>query len=527
LARWTSRRTSAALVVPTTLALLAPVAAVAEPTTTEDPVEAAAGWLADQLVDDERIEVTFDFGDGPQTFPDQGLTADVVYALAGAGVAADHIASATDWLEEQTGAYTGTDFGDVYAGSVAKLLLVAATTDRSPTDFGDADLVTLLEDREQESGRFTDDTDGDFSSVITQSLAVLALERTDDTDPSATAVEYLADQACDDGSFPQQLETGECTGEIDATAFAVQALTVVGETEAAGEAAAWLVDTQEDDGGFIGSEGTANANSTGLAAIALAEGGESEAAAKAQEFLAGLQSGCDGPEPGSIRYDAEDGGDPVRATAQALPGLTGVGLATVSADGATTDLPRFDCPPTFSDVSPDSVHAEAIEELARRDILLGRDDGTFRPANDVTRGQLASIVARTAGFPDAEGDDFSDVEGSTHEGAIYALAERGIARGYDDGTFRPGGSIQRDQAAALLARWLELTPVDEDAFTDLDRTIHRGDINALAEVDVARGTEDDRFLPTRSIRRDQTASLVYRALQLVERDGDDAAAAGR
>jgi hypothetical protein len=100
LARWTPRRTSAALVVPTTLALLAPTAAVAEPTTTEDPIEAAAGWLADQLADGERIEVTFDFGDGPQTFPDQGLTADVVFALSAAGVAASNIEAATDRLEE-------------------------------------------------------------------------------------------------------------------------------------------------------------------------------------------------------------------------------------------------------------------------------------------------------------------------------------------------------------------------------------------------------------------------------------------
>jgi hypothetical protein len=529
LARWTSRRARFALVVPTTLALLAPTAAVAQGT--HDPSEAAGGWLASQLVDDERIEVTFDFGDGPQTFDDHGLTADVVIALAGAGVAAGHIESATDWLEDETGAYTGLDWGDVYAGAVAKLLIVAATTDRAPEDFDGQDLVTLLEDREQDSGRFTDDTDGDFSSVITQSLAVIGLERAADTTPSDTAVDYLAAQACDEGGFPQALDADECVPQVDATGFAVQALLSVGETAAAADAVSWLLDQQEDDGGFVGDEGTANANSTGLATIALLEAGEDDAAVLGQEFLLTLQAGCDDPDTASIRYDAADGGDRVRATAQALPALSGFGLASVSAEGAMDALPSFDCP--FPDVDEDNVHYTAIHDLRARGIISGRADGTFGPAAAVTRGQLAAIVARAAELDPVDPDDaderFSDVDGHTHEGAIYALAEAEVVAGYGDGTFRPNVPVQRDQAASLLARWLGLAPVDEDQFTDLEGNVHREQINALAEIDVALGTEDGEYLPGRSIRRDQTASLVLRALHHTEREAeeDDAATAAR
>ncbi|MFW5933838.1 MAG: peptidase, partial [Actinomycetota bacterium] len=177
-----------------TFALLVPAAAAAQPTSTDEPTDAAAGWLAGELVDDQYIEVTFDFGDGPQTYPDPGLTADVVLALAGAGVASDQIGSATGWLEQQVGAYTGTASGEVYVGSVAKLLLVAEATDRSTT-FGGEDLVDLLEQREQDSGRYSDDSEsGDFSNTITQSLALLALERVDGAGPSNAAVDHLVDQ---------------------------------------------------------------------------------------------------------------------------------------------------------------------------------------------------------------------------------------------------------------------------------------------------------------------------------------------
>ena len=528
-------RTSLALVTALTLASLAPSAAIAGPATedspgasgdssettatpaelSEDPAEAAAGWLADQLVDGERIEVTFDFGDGPQTFPDQGLTADVVVALAAAGLAAGHIDAATDWLEAQAGFYIGTAGDELYAGSVAKLLLVAETTDR-PTTFGGHDLVELLESREQDSGRFTDDSEsGDFSNAISQSLAVLALERTADADPSDAAVDYLVDQACEDGGFPEQLDAEDCSSQADATAYAIQALLTVDETAVADGAVAWLVDAQGDDGGFTGAEDTANANSTGLAATALSVAGEDAAAGDAQQFLLGLQTRDCELGAGSIRYDAADGGDPVRATAQALPGLAGVGLAAASAAGASDATPRFDCP-SFPDVAESNVHAGAVSELARREVIAGRIDGSFQPAADLTRGQLATIVSRAAELEPVDGDQFSDVDGHTHEDAIYALADAGIINGYPDGTFRPDRPVRRDQAASILARWLELAPVDDDQFDDIDGNTHRQQINALAEVDVARGTEDGRYLPDRSIRRDQAASLVLRALRVGE-----------
>jgi hypothetical protein len=343
LVRWSRRTASAVLAVTTTLAITAPAASAA-PTTTDDPVAAAAGWLATQLVDGERIETAF----GGEIYPDQGVTADVVFALSGAGVASGEIETATDWLEAQVGAYTGEAWGDVYAGAVGKLLVVAATTGRDAADFGGVDLVALLEAREQGSGRYSDQTDGDWSNVITQSLGVLGLHRTEGAAPSAAAIAYLADRACDDGGFPSELEPATCTGDVDATGFAVQALLPLrdGEPEvaAAVEAAvAWLVDEQAEDGSFGGPDSPANANSTGVAASALAGAGQDDAVAAARGFLLGLQATCGEEEAGSISFDAADPGDRARASAQAVLGLGDEGLATVTAAGASSDVPTLDC----------------------------------------------------------------------------------------------------------------------------------------------------------------------------------------
>jgi hypothetical protein len=78
------------------------------------------------------------------------------------------------------------------------------------------------------------------------------------------------------------------------------------------------------------------------------------------------------------------------------------------------------CLISFTDVPPDSPFYSYIECLACRDIIdiiSGYQDGTFRPGNNVTRGQAAKIVANSAGYDETippTQQTFSDVApGST------------------------------------------------------------------------------------------------------------------
>ncbi len=50
----------------------------------------------------------------------------------------------------------------------------------------------------------------------------------------------------------------------------------------------------------------------------------------------------------------------------------------------------------FPDVPDDSTHAEGIEWALLRDVIQGREDGTFGPNESVTRGQLATMFQRFA-----------------------------------------------------------------------------------------------------------------------------------
>ena len=70
--------------------------------------------------------------------------------------------------------------------------------------------------------------------------------------------------------------------------------------------------------------------------------------------------------------------------------------------------------PTFSDVKNIESHHyyESVRSLASRGIVKGFSDGTFKPHQSVTRGQVASVLAQTLGLDtkNVENPGFTDVK---------------------------------------------------------------------------------------------------------------------
>ncbi|RSN55332.1 peptidase [Amycolatopsis sp. WAC 04182] len=321
---------------------IALVAAPAAAAGTHNKADAAAGWLARQMADGERFEADF----GGQKFPDQGLTIDAIFAFAAAGVSDTNAGKAIAWLAkpEITTGYVGSGT-EAYAGAHAKLLLAAQVRGKDTASFGGVDLKAGLLSLLTPSGRFSDRSEyGDYSNALSQSLALLALDRTGDV--PAQAVTFLAGTQCPDGGFPLNFGEATCTSDVDATATVVQALRATGDPVNAGEGTSWLVTKQHPNGGFGFGTNAPNANSTGLAAQALA-GHRPAAAVKAREFLRSLQTGCAGAEAdrGAIAYDAT-GLNPSttpRATAQAILGLARVPLSDLHG-GGRPQAPVLACP---------------------------------------------------------------------------------------------------------------------------------------------------------------------------------------
>ncbi|MEA2576071.1 MAG: hypothetical protein QOH93_3369, partial [Chloroflexia bacterium] len=123
------------------------------------------------------------------------------------------------------------------------------------------------------------------------------------------------------------------------------------------------------------------------------------------------------------------------------------------------------CNLQFSDVPTGSTFYPYVRCLACQGVLGGYANGTFKPGNNVTRGQLAKIVANAADFNEQSGPTlFADVApGSTYFDYVQRLAFRGIIGGYTCGGpgepclegnpkyFRPNQNATRGQIAKIVS----------------------------------------------------------------------------
>ena len=140
-------------------------------------------------------------------------------------------------------------------------------------------------------------------------------------------------------------------------------------------------------------------------------------------------------------------------------------------------------------------------------------------AGAVTTAVVASSFAGVAG---AAG--FSDVEGNTHKEAVLNLVDKGIIKGFPDGTFKPYSSIKRGDAAVMVARTLNLLDgknIPASGFGDLNNVNNetREAIAKLANAGIVSGFGDGSFRPNETITRAQMAKYIAQAFELPVADG--------
>lgn len=178
----------------------------------------------------------------------------------------------------------------------------------------------------------------------------------------------------------------------------------------------------------------------------------------------------------------------------------------------------------FTDVPTTKPYANAVYELAERNIIGGYEDGTFKPADSITRGQAAAIIAKLRKLDTKSVKDpgFKDVPQSQWSyGAIAALANAGVINGYGDGRFGPNDSITRAQMASILVKAFGLPPYpyssSENPFTDTQRlTSHQTTINILYRMGITSGTSPTSYSPNAPISRAQAAVLIVKTEKVKE-----------
>lgn len=135
----------------------------------------------------------------------------------------------------------------------------------------------------------------------------------------------------------------------------------------------------------------------------------------------------------------------------------------------------------FTDVTNHWAYS-AIKRVYTRGWMVGMDEKTFAPDQQLSRAMLAVILYAMAGEPAVTGESpFTDVPaGCWYTDAIVWAAQNGIVCGFGDGTFRPNEAVTRAQAAVMLYGYAAFTGADVTARADLSVYSDAGQIPAWA-----------------------------------------------
>jgi hypothetical protein len=165
---------------------------------------------------------------------------------------------------------------------------------------------------------------------------------------------------------------------------------------------------------------------------------------------------------------------------------------------------------SFSDIAPGDPLQLYTRFLVDKGIIKGFPDGTFRPVGDVTRAQAARAFVLAKGLQPLNDipPTFSDVS-SEHWafGTIEAAVRAGLLNGYPDGAFRPDQPITRAEAVTLL---LKLTG---GKLSGTNITINDVETGHWAYQQIATAVEagfvelpaEKYFYPDRPLHRDELA----------------------
>lgn len=211
------------------------------------------------------------------------------------------------------------------------------------------------------------------------------------------------------------------------------------------------------------------------------------------------------------------GGNAITSGKTPLDFSRDVEMLVVSEDGSKRNSynVKVSVSSQFTDVSSSAWYYKYVMSAASAGIVHGYGDGTFKPANNVTRAEFAIMLVGmlkadtgaytgVAAFPDC-----ANLYDSAKAAVAYC-ADKGYISGYTDGTFKPSAPITRQEAASVIARALSLTGTPATEFKDAGKISSwaKAAANACKASGIFSGDEKGNFNPTKNITRAETAKVM-------------------
>ncbi|MCF2944658.1 S-layer homology domain-containing protein [Paenibacillus tarimensis] len=175
-------------------------------------------------------------------------------------------------------------------------------------------------------------------------------------------------------------------------------------------------------------------------------------------------------------------------------------------------------PVNFTDITGHWA-SSAISRAAQLGIVNGYSDGSFRPNQSTTRAEFVVMAARAFNWEtDASTKKFKDA-GKVPDwaaAAVSAAVEKGLISGYPDGTFRPKNELTREELAVIMAKLLKLNTKQEGSlnFRDADHINQwaKPYVAAMVEAGLMNGVGNSKFAPDQPATRAEVIAMLVKGM---------------
>ncbi|MEK3916480.1 fibronectin type III domain-containing protein [Paenibacillus sp. FSL H7-0331] len=194
--------------------------------------------------------------------------------------------------------------------------------------------------------------------------------------------------------------------------------------------------------------------------------------------------------------------------------FTKFAVFAVSETASTEPKPSL----TFTDIMGHWAEAN-IKHAVSGAIVTGYPDGTFKPNHTVTRAEFAVMLMNTLKLQ-GEGTKLSFIDtakiGTWAQKAVAQAVQAGIIYGYEDGSFRPDTEITRAEMAVLLAnaRGQQSEANVATGFAD-DRSIPawaKGSVAYVKQAGIVQGKGANEYAPQDHTTRAEAVTVLLNML---------------
>ena len=181
----------------------------------------------------------------------------------------------------------------------------------------------------------------------------------------------------------------------------------------------------------------------------------------------------------------------------------------------------------FPDVAADYWAAKQIEDLTDKGVIVGYPDGTFKPDENVTRAEFATMAIKALGQEHtkiAQPITYTDITPDfwAYDSIQKAVYFDLISSEKEGSEFRPADSVSREEATTIAVNALTTEQISEakakevlsKKYADADSIparflIPAGKSEILNMIVVKPGSEEVKLEPERPATRAEVAAILY------------------